>query len=147
VESARLIPRRAHTIDLQPWPFAGTPRVLVEHPVPETCFELVAELRHRGFAVALCSGPDALARCPLHDFEGCTAVAGADVVVTGLGLEREESRAVLRGLRVRYERTPLVVLAAVAEALELADELYGCTVLPEDAEPGRIADAVVAGLG
>ena len=51
----------------------------------------------------------------------------------------------LRGLRTRYPSTPLVVAVAVADALELADELRGCTVVPVDAEPARVADAV-AGL-
>lgn len=138
--------KRSATIDLQPWPFAGRPRVLVEHPDPDTCLELVAELRRRGYAVALCSGPEADARCPLHDLESCAAVEGADVVVTALGFGREDARAVLRGLRTRYEGKPLVVEAAVADALELEDELQGCTVVPVDAEPARIADAVSGAL-
>lgn len=136
----------ARLIDLQPWPFAGVARVLVEHPDPEACFPLVEELRHRGCAVAICSGPDVDARCPLHALEGCAAVEGADVVFTALGFWREDAREVLRGLRTRYPGKPLVVAAAVADALELEDDLYGCTVVPEDAEPARIADAVAVAL-
>jgi CheY-like chemotaxis protein len=117
--------------------------VLVEHPVPETCLELVAELRRRGCAVAICSGPDALAKCPLHSFDSCVAVEGADVIVTALGFDREDAREVLRGLRTRYPSTSLVVEVAVADALELEDELYGCTVVSEEAAPAEIADAVV----
>ena len=138
--------RPRSTIDLPPWPFADRPRVLLEHPDPAACFALTDELRRRGCAVAVCSGPDEDARCPLHALESCAAVEGADVVVTALGLEREDAREVLRGLRTRYPGTPLVVAVAVADALELEDELYGCTVVPEDAEPARIADAVAGAL-
>jgi hypothetical protein len=146
VAPPRLIPRRQPTIDLQPWPFADVPRVLVEHAEPANCLELVAELRHRGWAVALCSGPDAEARCPLHSFDECVAVAGADVVVTALDFGREEAREVLRGLRIRYAGKPVVVEAAVADALELEDELRGCTVMPVDANPTQVADAVAGSL-
>jgi hypothetical protein len=136
----------ARLIDLQPWPFDGAPRVLLEHADPEACFPLVEELRHRGCAVGICGGPDVDVRCPLHALEACAAVEGADVVFTALGFWREDAREVLRGLRARYPGKPLVVGTAVAEALELQDELYGCTVVPEDAEPARIADAVTAAL-
>jgi hypothetical protein len=70
-------------------------------------------------------------------------VEGADLVVTVLDLEEDESREVLRGLRVRYAGTPLVVLATVGEALELGDVLEGCTVVSVDAEPERIVAAVL----
>ena len=76
-----------------------------------------------------------------------SARLGADVVVTALGFEREDARSVLRGLRTRYPSTPLVVAVAVADALELADELLGCTVVPVDAEPARVAEAVSALAG
>jgi CheY-like chemotaxis protein len=135
---------RSFTLDLQPWAFAGRPRVLVEHPDPDSCMDLVAELRRRGCTVAICKGPDSDARCPVHSLEPCCAVEGADVVLTALGFEREDARSVLRGLRTRYPSTPLIVEAAVADALELEDDLRGCTVIPENAEPGRVAEIVAA---
>lgn len=133
--------RRAATIDLQPWPFSERPRVLIEHPDPDAGLELAAALRGAGFAVAICRGPDGTARCPVHKLEPCVIVEGADVVVTALDLERE-GRDVLEGLRTRYPDTPLVVEATAAESIELADALYGCTVVPVDAEPGRVVEAV-----
>ena len=56
----------------------------------------------------------------------------------------EEAREVLAGLRLRYPSTPLVVGVTAAESLELADDLHGCTVVPVDAEPARVVDAVLA---
>ena len=138
--------RRQATIDLRSWPFAERPRVLLEHPDPAACFALTDELRRRGYTVAVCSGPDVDARCPLHALESCAGVEGADVVVTALGFERQDAREVLRGLRTRYPGKPLVVEVAVADALELEEDLYGCTVVPEDAEPARVADAVTGAL-
>jgi hypothetical protein len=70
------------------------------------------------------------------------AVEGADVVVTALDLDAQESRAVVEGLRIRYEHRPLVALATVAQTLELGDALQECTVLAIDSEPSRVATAV-----
>jgi hypothetical protein len=91
-------------------------------------------------------GPDAEGspptRRPLHDLQPCVIVEGADVVETRLGFGREDARGVLRGLRMRYADTPLVVAADVADVLELERELDGCTVVPEDAAPARVVAAV-----
>lgn len=142
--------RRRATIELQPWPYPGRPRVLIERPDPDEALELAAALRARGWTVGICRGPDAAAdpalRCPLHRLEPCVAVAGADVVVMALDLEEPDARDVLRGLRSRYQHTPVVVLATVAEALELEDALGGCRVLPVDSTPELIAAAVQAQL-
>ena len=126
---------------MRAWPFPG-PRVLIEHPDPDAGLELAGALRAAGYAVAICRGPSSTARCPLHKLEPCVVVEGADVVVTALDFERDEGRNVLEGLRLRYPATPLVVAATAAESLELADELYGCTVVPVDAEAERIVDVV-----
>lgn len=142
--------KRPLTIELRPWAYPERPRVLIEHRDPDAGLELAAAIRDAGCSVGICRGPDARAdpatRCPLHGLEPCVAVEGADLIVTALDLEEEESREILRGLRTRYASTPLVVLATVGEALELGDVLEGCTVVPVDAEPERIVAAVHAAL-
>jgi CheY-like chemotaxis protein len=142
--------KRARTIDLQPWAFDERPRVLIEHPDPDRGLELGTALRAHGFTVGVCTGPavagDREHRCPLHRLQPCVAVEGADAVVTALDLETDAGREVLRGLRARYPSTPLVALATVGEALDLADALAGCTVLAVDADPEHVAAAVVDSL-
>lgn len=134
------------TIDLQPWPFLDRPRVLIEHPSPDDALELAAAVRDIGCAVGICRGPDVgadpAARCPLHRLEPCVAVEGADVLVTALDFERDEGREVVRGLRMRYPRVPVIVLTTVGATLELGDVLHGCTVLPIDAAPAHVAAEV-----
>jgi hypothetical protein len=141
-----IVRKRPVTIDPEPWRFSGRPRVLIEHPDAGAGLDLATALRRAGCTVAICRGPDATAdpatRCPLHRLEPCAVVEGADVVVTALGFDREDAREVLRGLRTRYPSTPLVIEATVAETLELEDELAGCTVVPQDADPDRVAAAV-----
>lgn len=134
------------TIDLQPWPYSERPRVLIEHPSPDLALRLATAIRRSGCTVAICSGPEASRRCPLHCLEPCIAVEGADLVVTALDLRRDDSRDVLRGLRTRYPDTPLVVAATVQETLDLADLLEGCVVVPVDCSPERFAAAVLQGL-
>ncbi|MBD0338571.1 MAG: hypothetical protein ICV67_04695 [Thermoleophilia bacterium] len=124
------------------WPFAERPRVLVEHPDAEAGLELAGALRDAGYAVAVCRGPGGGNRCPLHGLEPCAIVDGADLVVTALEFDGPTGRDVLKGLRLRYPGTPLVVAATAAESIELAEELHGCVVVPVDAEPERIVDVV-----
>lgn len=142
--------KRPVTIELKPWPFAQRPRVLIEHPDPDSGLELATALRRAGCTVAICQGPDAGAepptRCPLHQLEPCVVVEGADIVVTALDLDRDEGRAVLHGLRIRYPNTPLVVEATVGNEFELGDELEGCTVVPQKAKPDRVVAAVIGAL-
>jgi CheY-like chemotaxis protein len=139
--------KRSLTIALEPWAHPERPRVLIEHPDPDSQLELAAALRRVGCTIGICRGPDATAdpvtRCPMHRLEPCISVEGADVVVTALDLEQRDGAEVVRGLRTLYPRTPLVVLATVAETLELGDVLEGCTVLPVDDDPARIATAVL----
>ncbi len=138
------------TIELGPWRFPQRPRVLIEHPDPRSGLRLATALRDAGCNVAICRGPDAAGwpatRCPLHQLDPCAAVDGADVVVTALGLERQEARQVVAGLRTRYPSTPLVVEATVSEPFELAETLAGCTVVPVDSRPDRVVAAVLAAL-
>jgi DNA-binding NarL/FixJ family response regulator len=141
---------RSVTIDLQPWAYAERPRVLIELADQDRGLALAAAISRAGCTVGICQGPDANAepgtRCPLHRLQPCVAVEGSDLVVTALDFGREDGRDVLRGLRTRYPRTPLVVEATVAESLELDGLLRGCTVVPADCEPERVADAVRAAL-
>jgi hypothetical protein len=122
--------------------------VLIEHADPDAALELASALRAAGSAVAICRGPDSDAspatRCPLHRLESCVVVEGADVVVTALDLERDEARGVLRGLRLRYPATPLLVQATVAGTLAAGEALDGCTVLPVDTAPSRVAAEALA---
>jgi CheY-like chemotaxis protein len=145
-----LMRKRAVMIDLQPWAYPERPRVLIEHPRPDSALQLATAIRQAGCTVGICRGPDATAdratRCPLHRLEPCVAVEGADLVVTALDLEEEDGRQVLRGLRTRYPSTPLVVAATVGETLDLGELLEGCTVVSVDAEPEQVAAAVLGAL-
>jgi CheY-like chemotaxis protein len=138
------------TLDLKPWPFAERPRVLIEHPDPDARLEIAVALRDAGCTVAMCTGPESegspATRCPVHKLEPCAIVDGADVVLTGLAFDEDDGRNVLQGLRARYPSTPLVVEATVIDALELKDLLEGCTVIPQDAEPSHVVNAVLAAL-
>src|SRR6266536_4064660 len=139
--------KRPVTIELRPWAYPERPRVLIEHRDPDAGLELAAAFRGAGCTVGICRGPDARAdpatRCPLHGFEPCAVVEGADLIVTALDFEEEENLEVLRGLRTRYAGTRVVVAATVGEALELGGLLEGCRVVPVDAEPGRIVAAAL----
>jgi CheY-like chemotaxis protein len=142
------MPRRPVTIDPGPWRFSQHPRVLIEHDDPEAGLDLAVALRAAGYAVAICSGPDAAAdpatRCPLHQLEPCAVVAGADVVVTALDLDHDEAREVVHGLRTRYPSIPLVVEVSIADAPALENELAGCTVVPRGTDAGRVVAAVMS---
>jgi hypothetical protein len=142
--------RRSRTIELGPWPFDERPRVLIEHPNPDRGLELGTAIRRTGLTVGFCTGPDSAGdparQCPLHRLQACVTVEGADVVVTGLDLGTNDSRDVVRALRTRYPSTPLVVLATVGQAIELADALMGCTVLAVDADADQVARAVVEAI-
>ncbi len=133
-----------------PWQYSGRPRVLIEHPDPDAGLELASALRRAGCTVAICRGPDPTGNparcCPLHGLEPCVVVEGADVVVTALGLDQEDSRGVLHGLRTRYPSTPVVVEATAADTLELSDLLEGCTVVAPRAESKHVVTAVLDAL-
>lgn len=96
-------------IDPSPWPWPDRPRVLLENPDREAALAAVDVLRHAGYAVAVCPGPDETAECPVSCDEGCALVEGADVVVTTLGSDHEPGREVPAALRRRYPGRRLVV--------------------------------------
>lgn len=145
-----MVSNPAVTIELGPWIHPGRPRVLIEMPDPDDALEVAGAIRRLGCTVGICRGPDSAAdpatRCPLHRLEPCVAVEGADLVVTALDLETASGREVLRGLRTRYPVVPLVVAATVTQAIRLEGFLTGCTVVPVDAAPERIAAAVAKAL-
>jgi hypothetical protein len=142
----RVMRRRRDTIELQPWVFTDRPRVLIEHPDPDSALELAAALSRAGCTVGICRGPDSRAnpatRCPLHGLEPCVALDGADLAVTALDLDEEGGREVLAGLRTRYPNTPVVVVGPVGRTRELEDLLEGCTVVPTD-QPEQVVAAVL----
>jgi hypothetical protein len=142
--------KRRDTIDLGPWPYAQRPRVLIEHPDPDEALELAIAIRDAGCTVGICRGPETTAdqatRCPLHQLEPCIAVEGADVVVSALDLSGQSGRDVVEGLRMRYRDKQTIVLATVAQTLELGDILDDCTVLPVDSAPEYVAAAVEASI-
>jgi len=148
--SVRTMRKRVSTIELGPWTFPERPRVLIEHPEPDAALEIAAAIRRVGCTVGICHGPDSAGdpatRCPVHRLEPCAAVAGADAVVTMLDLDTEDGREIVRGLRTRYPGKPLIIAATVAETLELGDLIQGCTVVPIDTEPERVAAAVLDAL-
>jgi DNA-binding response OmpR family regulator len=127
----------------QPWPWPG-PRVLVEHHDEEAAAELIAALRRDGFAVALCTGPEHDSRCPLAADDGCVAAAGADVVVSWLGLETPEARETLAALRLRLAGTPLLVVAGRGEAARWPELVRGATVVDAPATPEQVVGRVRA---
>ena len=53
--------KRRVTIALEQWPFAGRPRVLIEHSDAARALELAGALRQAGCTVGVCCGPDAAA--------------------------------------------------------------------------------------
>lgn len=115
----------------QPWDWPH-PRVLLETGDAEANRARVDALRRAGYAIAICPGPTAEGHCPLAGDDGCAAAHGADVVVSSLGLDREEAREPLAALRERLPDLPVLV-EADAETAERWPDL-----VPEDArlEPG-----------
>lgn len=135
---------RSHATRLspQPWPWVGQPRVLIEHTDESAGLALAATLREAGFAVAVCPGPEQSERCPLTGPEGCAVAHGADAIVSSLGLERPETREVLRALRARCPETPLVVEVAPAQEAEWWDFLEGCELVVSPVAPEELVAVV-----
>jgi hypothetical protein len=105
----------------QPWDWPR-PRVLLELPYRAETRERIDALRRAGYSIAVCPGPTAAGRCPLAGDEGCAAAHGADIVVSGLGLETPEGREPLFALRERMPHLPVLV-EAEAEATSRWPEL------------------------
>jgi hypothetical protein len=137
--------RRTRTIRPEPWRFAR-PRALIEHADPAVAFDYVSVLRRAGYSVAICPGPsgspDSPERCALTTGEPCTLVDGADVVVSCLGVEAREKRAVLESLRRHHPDKPLVVEIAAGDFDRYEDLLAGAHVIVSPVEGGELLAAV-----
>ncbi len=129
--------RREPLLDPQPWAWPR-PRVLIEHADEAGSDALAAAVRRAGYAVAVCPGPTAEARCPLAGDPGCAAAHGADAVVSRLGLETPEAREALAALRAQVPRTPLLVEADEADAERWPELLAGCELVAAPAAPEQI---------
>ena len=143
----RLMRSRQKQLGPQPWPWLGSPRVLIEDPEEAESLESVEALRRAGYAVAVCPGPIEASpgvcyRCPLVAQEECALVDGADVVVSSLGLDRPEDREVLETLKLRRPSKRLIVKASRYELERWPDLVEGCTVLVSPATPDELVAAV-----
>ncbi|MFO7591176.1 MAG: hypothetical protein R6X23_09805 [Acidimicrobiia bacterium] len=120
------------------------PRVLVENPDVGVGFAVERFLEDEGCEVAVCQGPDGLPRhrCPLVFDEDCALAAGADVIVHGLNPDRPEHAEVLRALRAKHPRTPVVVEAPKPSLERHAGLLADCVVVPFPATRESIRAAV-----
>jgi hypothetical protein len=98
----------------QPWSWGDELRVLVEHADPLEGLRLAAALRQAGYAVAVCTGPEQGARCPLVAGEGCAAAHGADVIVSSLPQDREETAEIRPLLRVLCADVPVIDASTLA---------------------------------
>jgi DNA-binding NarL/FixJ family response regulator len=138
---------REHELALlpQPWDWPG-PRVLLEQPYETDTRARVDALRRAGYAVSICPGPTAVERCPLAGDEGCAAAHGADVVVSGLGLETAEAREALAALRVRLPRLPVLVEAEADAAAHWPQLLSTDDLLKPGISPDALVDRVHAAL-
>jgi DNA-binding response OmpR family regulator len=137
---------RATRLSPQPWPWVGRPRVLIEHPDESAGPALASSLRQAGYAVAVCPGPEQSERCPLTGPEGCAVAHGADVVVSSLGLERPEARAVLQALRMRRPQTPLIVVTAPGDRPERQDLPEGWDLVVSPVVPEQLVACVRGAL-
>ena len=73
------------------WQWPDRPRVLIEDPDLESGLTTAQALRRAGYTVAICRGPEPDEYCPLVGPFDCALVAGADIVVSGVGPEIEGS--------------------------------------------------------
>jgi hypothetical protein len=118
----------------------------VENADESAGMRLATLLREAGYSVAVCPGPAERERCPLTGPEGCAIAHGADVVVSSLGLDREERREVLQALRARCPELPLVVEIRAGQDEEWTDLLHGCQLVRSPVVPEELCSAVERAL-
>jgi DNA-binding NarL/FixJ family response regulator len=121
--------------------------VLIEHPDGAAGLAIASRLRFAGYAVTICPGPAGHGRCPLVGPAGCAPAHDADLVVCCLGYEREAARRILRELRRRYPRTPLVVEVPRGTEADLRELLEGTHHVAAPATPEQIVVLVESALG
>lgn len=106
-------------------------RVLVEHPEPAARHELTRGLREHGYEVVGCGGPNpsgaaSPVSCPILDGEACSAVDGADIIVSSLNVNGAREGLIVRRIAEDPSSPPLIVEATdwqVEEARLKADAL------------------------
>jgi len=109
------------------------PRVLIEDDHPALEISDFTAFREAGFDVAFCTGPRGTpGSCPLLRGADCEVVAGADVVLHGLGPES----GVAAGIRWWHPEVPVVVKADPAAAPA------GCASIPACCSVGGQVAAV-----
>ncbi|MGZ4408249.1 MAG: hypothetical protein ACXVY6_05560 [Gaiellaceae bacterium] len=130
----------------QPWDWPR-PRVLLELPDGQASSGRIDALRRAGYAVAVCPGPTAEGGCPLAGDEDCAVAHGADIVVSGLGLETAVAREPLAALRRRLPDLPVLVEADAETAARWPDLVREEERLEPGIDPfelvGRVRGALV----
>jgi hypothetical protein len=127
---------RSRSVLHRRWPI-GKPRVLVEDASDLAAVSDHSMLREAGFEVAVCSGPDGSAGCPLVEGGRCELAESADVVLFGLDVDDVAGRAVLHAhLRRRPELPVVVALRREPEVVLADDAIASCQVLPPAASVG-----------
>ena len=103
------------------------PRVLVEAP-PYPWHYLIKEADTLFYCdVTVCGGSACADEpCPVAQGRLCPMAGEADAIVAGLGLDTDQGRAIMRGLRDAYPDTPIVVPVWRADTTSHADLLSGC---------------------
>jgi hypothetical protein len=87
------------------------PRVLIEDAHPALAISDFSRFTQAGFDVAYCSGPGPAGRsCPALRGQRCALLAGADIVLHGLGPDRRVAAA------IRRQRPGVTVLAEPGRA-------------------------------
>jgi hypothetical protein len=141
------MPRRRKQTILRsgPWAFAR-PRVLIEHADEDVALRYTDILRRAGYTVGICRGPsgegESPERCVLTTGEPCAFVEGADIVVSALGVEEGQKRAVLEALRRFHPSKPLVVEVSADEIDCYGDLIDGVHLVISPVSPEELVAAV-----
>ncbi len=102
-------------------------RVVVEAPSPLS-FPVKELLAMPGADVTFCGGPPSHLGLPCPVTVGCACwrAEDADVVVAALGMGDDCGRPIVLGLRQRYPKLPVVILAWRADVLAGRTDIEGC---------------------
>jgi hypothetical protein len=126
-------------------------RVVVENGDFGIGYAVERVLEEAGYEVMVCGGPENLSKrsCPLVIDGSCDLVAGADVIVHSLNLDRPEHAEVLRAIRSKYPHTPVVVEVPGPTIARHQGLLDGCEIVAfpanRDALLGAVAGALAKG--
>jgi hypothetical protein len=125
-------------------PRTDRPRVLVENPDRAELMAHADILREAGYDVAVCSGPSEgkdrkACGCPLLEGEGCTLVAGADVVVSTASLTGSDD--ILAALREEGS-LPVVFEVSPPDLARYEEMAPSATLLPQPVTAASLEKAV-----